>query len=111
MATPDAPAVVVRYLTAAAADDIDTLLTCFAEDADVVDEDETFHGHEAIRRWRRTVASKYTYTVEVIDVQARTRDDHVVIAKLEGNFPGSPVELKYDFVLRNGLIARLVIAP
>jgi ketosteroid isomerase-like protein len=111
MAIADAPAVVARYLTAAAADDVDTLLGCFTDDAEVVDEDESFHGHEEIRRWRRTVASKFTYTVEVIDAQARTPDDHVVTTRLEGNFPGSPVELTYHFVLRDGLVSRLVIAP
>src|SRR5690242_2839854 len=111
MAIADAPAVVARYLTAAAADDVDTLLGCFTDDAEVVDENETFHGHDEIRRWRRTVASKFTYTVEVIDAQARTPDDHVVTTRLEGNFPGSPVELTYHFALRDGLVSRLVIAP
>src|ERR1700731_4200289 len=41
------------------------------------------------------------------------RTDPVVraVGWLEGNFPGSPVQLKVRFVLRDGLIAALEIAP
>jgi hypothetical protein len=35
----------------------------------------------------------------------------VVTAELEGDFPGSPVVLKFRFTLRAGLISALEIAP
>jgi hypothetical protein len=38
-------------------------------------------------------------------------DSYLVTTRVEGNFPGSPVELRYNFELRGDLIATLVIAP
>jgi hypothetical protein len=32
-----------------------------------------------------------------------------VTAQVSGNFPGSPAQLRYNFALRNGKIAALVI--
>jgi hypothetical protein len=57
------------------------------------------------------VSSKFTYTVEVVDAEPTAADSYVVTARLEGNFPGSPVDLRFQFGLRDGLIAALEIAP
>src|SRR5258708_2632075 len=111
MTSTDAPDVIARYLGLAAEGDLDALVGCFADDAEVVDEDQTFSGHEEIRRWRETVTSKFTYTVEVLTSEALGADNFVVTAQLEGNFPGSPVQLRFRFVLRDGLIVALEIAP
>jgi len=35
----------------------------------------------------------------------------LVTNRLEGNFPGNVVDLRYEFVLTGDLISRLVIAP
>jgi ketosteroid isomerase-like protein len=107
-ATPD---VIARYLGLAAAGDLDAVIACFTDDAEVVDEDQTFRGHDEIRHWRETVTSKFTYTVDVMKSEALGADTFVVTAQLEGNFPGSPVQLRFRFVLRDGLIAALEIAP
>lgn len=111
MTIADAPDVVVRYMRAAAEGDVATLVACFIADAEVVDEDQTFRGHDEIRRWRATLASKFTYTLEVVGSEATGPNSFSVIAKLVGNFPSSPVELKFRFVLRGELIAALEIAP
>ncbi len=34
----------------------------------------------------------------------------LAVIHLEGNFPGSPVDLRYRFAMRDDLIASLVIA-
>jgi hypothetical protein len=56
---------VVRYLKAAEADDLGTLVACFTEDASVLDEGRTYRRHAEIRRWRDEVAAKWTYTVSI----------------------------------------------
>ena len=35
----------------------------------------------------------------------------LVVNHLEGNFPGGVVDLRYQFVIADGLISELVIAP
>ncbi len=109
MTSIDAPEVVVRYLQAAPGGDVDTLVGCFTDDAEVIDEDQTFRGHDEIRRWRETVASKFTYTIDVEDVETLSAHVHVVTARLEGDFPGSPVQLDFRFILQEGLISALSI--
>jgi hypothetical protein len=110
MTITTAPDVIARYLRVAAGGDLDTLIGCFTDDAEVVDEGRTYRGHDEIRDWRETVTSKYTYTVEVVQSEAVGAERYVVTAQLEGNFPGSPVQLQFGFVLHDGLIAALEIA-
>jgi ketosteroid isomerase-like protein len=105
------PEAVTRYLQMAAGSDVDALVGCFTDDATVVDEGQTFRGHDEIRRWRETVTSRYTYTVTVLDSQAAGGDGHIVTVRLDGNFPGNTVELRFQFTVRDGLIASLTIAP
>jgi ketosteroid isomerase-like protein len=111
MTNIEAPDVIVRYLRVAARGDLDAVLGCFTSDAEVIDEGQTYRGHDEIRGWRETVATKYTYTVDVLNSETAGTDGYVVTARLEGNFPGSPVQLKFRFVLRGGSISALEIAP
>src|SRR5438552_12380394 len=87
------PNVIVRYLQVAAGGDVDDLLSCFTDDAEVVDEGQTFRGHDEIRRWRNSVTSRFTYTIEQLSFETAGTDQHNVTCRLEGNFPGSPVNL------------------
>lgn len=66
---------------------------------------------DGIRQWRRDLESKYTYTVEVTGTETAADDTYVITTTVKGNFPGSPVELKYEFVLSDGLVDTLRIAP
>jgi hypothetical protein len=45
--------------------------------------------------------------VDVVSVDGPT----VVTAQVSGTFPGSPIQLRYRFTLRDGLIAAVTIAP
>jgi hypothetical protein len=47
----------------------------------------------------------------VLSTEAEEGDHYAVTTRLEGNFPGSPVDLVYRFVLRDGLINGLEISP
>jgi hypothetical protein len=105
------PDVITRYVQAGADGDIDTLVACFTTDAAVTDEDVTYHGHDEIRGWREKLAKAFEYTVEVLSAAPTGPDRYLVTTRVEGTFPGSPVDLRYDFELRDDLIATLVIAP
>ena len=54
------------------------------------------------------MSKKYRPTVEVIDV-AETDDRTIVTGRVSGNFPGSPINLRYAFTLAGDKIARLEI--
>ncbi len=80
----------------------------FTTDATVQDEGHTYRGLKMIVAWRRDAKAKYQYTVEPLHF---TQQDETVIlvARAAGNFPGSPVELTYTFVLADGKIASLEV--
>ena len=82
----------------------------FTEDAVVRDEGNTYLGRGAIHEWKTGSSKRYTYTVEPFaleEVEGKT----VVTAHVVGNFPGSPVDLRYFFGLRGDKIASLEIKP
>lgn len=89
------------------------LLSAFAVDATVVDDDDgnTYTGHDEIHRWRASEANEYVYTVDVSHVEKLDDERYVVSAHLEGDFPGGVVDVIYRFTLADDLIARLEIAP
>jgi hypothetical protein len=90
--------------------DIEAIARCFTNDAVVKDERHTHSGIEEIRRWKAATATKYTYTCEPFAV-AQQDGKTVVTSRLTGDFPGSPVDLRYFFRLERGKIAFLEIIP
>jgi hypothetical protein len=83
----------------------------FATDATVIDDGNSYTGHDEIHRWRETEASEYIYTVEVSHVEKLDDTQYVVTNHLEGDFPGGVVDIIYRFTLANDLITKLEIAP
>lgn len=65
-------------------------------------------GANAIREWKTASSKKYSYTVDPFSVE-KIGDRIVVIAHVIGNVPGSPVDLRYFFLLDHGKIAALEI--
>ncbi len=103
------PDVIARYYDAAAADDLDAVLACFAPDAHVLDENTHYNGIAEIRGWRENVASAFTYTTEITGVEPVGADEYVVSTHLEGDFPGGVVDLEQRFTVSDGLVAELLI--
>lgn len=103
------PEVIARYYDAAAADDLEILIGCFASDAHVLDEGQHFAGAAEIRGWREGLASRFTYTTEITGVDQTGPQTYVVRTHLEGNFPGGVVDLEQRFTVVDGLIADLAI--
>ncbi|ABC21143.1 nuclear transport factor 2 family protein [Rhodospirillum rubrum] len=101
------PGPVAAYF-AADHNDGDLVALCFTENAVVVDERQTHTGRDAIRAWQAEASAKVSYTVDPFAVSeegGRT----VVSGRVAGDFPGSPVDLRYAFVVDGDKIARLEI--
>ena len=90
--------------------DGDAVSRCFTAQAIVKDEGRTHSGSAAIRAWKIDASTKYSYTSEPFAVQGRD-GGYVVTSRLTGNFPGSPVDLRFVFRLERGKIAYLEITP
>jgi ketosteroid isomerase-like protein len=109
---PDAlPETITRYLKAHHARDTATAVAAFTGDATVVDDGRTYEGTAAIERWLNRSAGEFTYTIELTGAQRTGATHYVATHHLEGDFPGGTVDLRYQFTLRDDLVARLVIEP
>jgi ketosteroid isomerase-like protein len=89
---------------------VESTLALFAEDGVVRDEGEEHRGRAAIRAWIESITAKYgPITVEPTAVAEQGREKRVTTT-VSGPFKGSPVSLRYAFVLEQGRIVRLEIA-
>lgn len=105
----DVPDVITRYYAAAERGDIHAVMGCFSPDAHVLDEDHHYWGAEEVRRWRESVATRFTYTSEITGAERTADGEHLVSTHLEGDFPGGAVDLVQRFTLTDGLITQLLI--
>lgn len=84
------------------------LVQCFTAQAVVKDERRIHEGREAIAAWKAQASAQYSYTVDPFEFHVE--DGHPVVrCHVAGNFPGSPVDLRYHFQLERSLIASLEI--
>ena len=81
---------------------------CFTENAVVKDEGHTHKGRAAIKEWKTDASAKYQYTCEPLACEEK-EGKTVVTCHLVGNFPGSPVDLRFLFKLEGDKIALLEI--
>jgi hypothetical protein len=88
----------------------DAIARCFTTQAVVKDEGHTYSGLEAIKAWKAAASAQYTYTSEPFALE-QMEGYYVVTSRVVGNFPGSPVDLRFRFCLERGLIASLEITP
>lgn len=103
------PPPISAYFTADAGDGT-AVADCFTADAVVIDEQQTHQGREAIARWKKEASAKFNYTVQPTAL-APQDDQLIVTARVTGDFPGSPVDLRYAFTLAGDAITRLEIVP
>jgi hypothetical protein len=106
---PDLPKPVVDYFTADKGDS-EAVSQCFTETAVVKDEGQTYQGRAAIKQWKSETSGKYQYTCEPLAAEHKD-GKFIVTSRLAGNFPGSPVNLRYFFALEGDKIASLEIIP
>ncbi len=105
------PQVIRRYLEAHDRRDPDASLSAFAPDAHVLDDGRDYYGLEAIRDWLARASTEFTFTRTFLEASAESPNRWLVRNRLEGNFPGGVVELRYRFTLVDGLITDLAIVP
>src|SRR5215470_2094369 len=107
--TLDLPGPIAAYF-AADTEGGEAVARCFTENAVVKDEGRTHRGRAAIRQWKEDASTRYQYTSEPLACEQR--DGTVVVtSRLTGTFPGSPVNLRFVFVLEGDAIASLEVIP
>jgi hypothetical protein len=108
----DLPATIVRYLDAHRDNDPATAIGTFTGTAIVVDDGHTYTGTQQIRDWLSRSATEFTYTIKLTTAAQRSDRHYDTINHLEGNFPGSAIDLRYRFTLdHDDRITNLVIEP
>jgi len=102
------PKPIATYFAAEKDGDAGALAQCFTPDGVVHDEGNTFMGAPAIEQWNANARAKYHQSV--VPLRATERDGAiVVVARVSGDFPGSPVDLQHVFRLHGEKIASLEI--
>jgi hypothetical protein len=106
---PNLPEPIAAYFAAAKLDR-EAVARCFTTDAVVKDEGHTYSGLASITQWKAETSAKYTYTSQPFAVEQKGGTT-IVTSRLAGNFPGSPIDLRFFFRLERGKIAFLEIIP
>lgn len=106
--TIELPKAIAAYFAADKRNNAADVSECFVETAFVKDEGHTYLGRDEIRDWKNSSSKKYDYTVEAFNITTDGRRT-VVTSHLTGNFPGSPVDLRYLFVIDGEKIQELEI--
>ena len=102
------PVPIERYIQIANSDTPEAVPECFAPDAIVRDEGQTYEGVAAIKDWMAATKKKYGHTVTPLELAERGGQS-VLKARLVGSFPGSPITVNFNFVLAGGKIRALAI--
>ena len=102
------PQAITDYFAGKNARNYAMALSGFAPDAKVSDEEQQHVGAAAIQEWMAGTATKYNDQSRVIGGTTQGARA-IVTAEVSGTFPGSPIELRYAFTLRDGLIIGLAI--
>lgn len=104
------PAPIAGFFQAHNSGMTDNFPDLFTADGVVCDEAHEYRG-EAIKTWLvSAIANFHPLHAEVISLLP-DGSQTVATAQVSGTFPGSPVQLRYQFTLRDGRIAALSIAP
>jgi hypothetical protein len=102
------PAAIEQYIQIANSDTPEAVPECFAADAIVRDEGQTYEGVAAIRNWMAATKKKYGHSVTPLEL-AEHGGQSILKARLAGSFPGSPITVNFNFVLAGGKIRALEI--
>ena len=105
----DLPRPIADYFVADE-DGAEALSQCFTEDAVVKDEGHTYNGRAEIKEWKARASEKYQYRSEPLALD-QADGKAVVTSRLTGNFPGSPVNLRFFFELDGEKIKSLEVIP
>src|SRR5258706_330797 len=99
---------IAEYFRASDAREYGSLTALFRNDASVEDEGRTHTGIDAIRKWAENTQAEYSFVLEPLSSREE-EGTTVVICRVSGDFPGSPIDLRFTFTLRGDRIASLTI--
>jgi len=99
---------IALYVAAENGGDVNLFDRCFIESATVRDESETHKGLAAIKAWKAETKRKYQHTVDPLRI-AEQDGKFIVTNRLTGNFPGSPIEIDFVFIIEGDKIVSLEI--
>lgn len=102
------PKAVEAYFDADRSGNPELVANVFTKNGIVKDKGETHRGRDAIRRWMAGESQQYDYTVEPFLI-ATEQGKTVVTAHTVGAFPGSPIDLRFLFVVAGDKVAELEI--
>ena len=91
-----------------ASSDHDGLTALFSSDASVEDEGRTHTGIDAIRKWAENTQAEYSFVLEPLSSREE-EGTTVVTCRVSGDFPGSPIDLRFTFTLKGDRIVSLTI--
>jgi len=106
--TVELPGSIRAYFAADRDGGPDAVAAAFTENGIVKDEGKTHVGRDAIRKWKAGTTLKYTYTMEPFSIAFEDGKTQVM-SHVVGDFPGSPIDLRFCFVLANDKIAELEV--
>ena len=109
----DLPAAIATFIDATNAADTEAFVGAFTEDATLDDWGRVFHGRDGVRSWDSTDNIGVRAHFELVFAQlgdgaAEGEGEHVVTLTVSGDGYNGTGPMR--FTLRQGLIARLVIA-
>jgi len=79
---------------------------CFTETATVFDEGKTHTGRKEIEQWIDKANKDYRATMKPLEY---SEAEQTLSTEVSGNFPGSPIMMKYHYEFEDGLIQALEI--
>ena len=89
------PDAVARYQEAHDRRDVETALAAFTPNATVKDDGHEYRGRDEIRDWLSRASTQFTYTRTLTSANALDANTWLATNRLEGDFPGGVVDLRY----------------
>jgi hypothetical protein len=102
------PNAIQAYFEADRTGSPDAVAAAFTENGIVKDKGKTHRGRDAIREWMVEAGQLYTYAVEPFSIGTESGKIQVT-AHVAGTFPGSPIDLRFFFVLAGEKVAELEV--
>lgn len=102
------PEILEQLIVAGNEQDSAKYAACFSEDAKVHDEGKIHTGRKAIEEWIADANEKYNATNELISFTENDGEGNMEV-NVSGDFPGSPIILKYHLKINDGKITYLRI--
>jgi hypothetical protein len=105
---PELPKIIASYIESSNRHDVKSMVACFSEKAVVWDEGEKLQGKKTIEQWADKTIKKYGFQYRPLAITGGEAE-LVLANEVSGNFDGSPIQLKFNFVIENGRIQSLRI--